>query len=74
MGRRAKKQVGAANPTYYVSNEYEVINNQATRYIFAGNLRVAKVSAAGVYYFHKDHLGSSTVMTGNTGAVMETSE
>ncbi|MBC2734071.1 MAG: hypothetical protein HF981_06910 [Desulfobacteraceae bacterium] len=74
LGRRAKKQVGAGSPTYYIGAEYEVIAGGNTKYIFAGNLRIAKVSATGVYYFHKDHLGSSTVMTGDTGAAVETSE
>ena len=74
MGQRAKKQVGAASPTYYIGAEYEVIAGVGTKYIFAGNLRIAKVSATGVYYFHKDHLGSSTVMTGDTGAEVESSE
>ena len=27
------------------------------------NLRIAKISTEGTFYFHKDHLGSSTVMT-----------
>jgi uncharacterized protein RhaS with RHS repeats len=80
LGRRAKKLVylgqpgSMPTPTYYISNEYEVIEGTDTKYIFAGNLRIAKVSATGVYYYHKDHLGSSTVMTASSGGVVETSE
>jgi len=38
-----------------------------TKYIFAGNLRVAMIKGADTYYFHKDYLKSSTVVTDYTG-------
>jgi len=41
-GKRSKKE-GPSGTTYYLSNEFEVINGLATRYIFAGNLRIAKL-------------------------------
>lgn len=61
---RAKKSSGGVD-TYYVSNDYEVRNNDAVKYIFAGNLRIAKIDNQGVGYYHKDHLGSSTIVTRN---------
>jgi len=70
-GKRAKKE-GPAGTTYYLSNEFEIINGIATRYIFAGNLRIAKVTDGIITYFHKDHLGSSTVMTDTSGIALET--
>jgi RHS repeat-associated protein len=70
-GKRAKKE-GPAGTTYYLSNEIEVINGVPTCYIFAGNLRIAKVTEASITYFHKDHLGSSTVMTDSSGIALET--
>ncbi len=41
-GVRAKK-VGGGTTTYYISNDYEIKNGAATKYIFAGNLRVATI-------------------------------
>ena len=72
-GRRAKKTAGS-NTTVYVNDLYEIINAAATKYIFAGNLRIAKITGTDIKYFHKDHLGSSTVMTGASGLSVETSE
>ena len=72
-GRRAKKTAGS-NTTVYVNDLYEIINAAATKYIFAGNLRIAKIAGSDIKYFHKDHLGSSTVMTGASGLSVETSE
>lgn len=69
--KRARKE-GPTGITYYLSNEFEITNGLATRYIFAGNLRIAKVTSANTTYFHKDHLGSSTVMTDSSGTVLET--
>ena len=62
-GRRAKK-TASSNTTVYLNDLYETINAAAVKYIFAGNLRIAKISGTDIKHFHKDHLGSSTVMTG----------
>ena len=72
-GRRTKKTAGS-NTTVYVNDLYEIINAAAVKYIFAGNLRIAKISGTDIKYFHKDHLGSSTVMTSASGLSVETSE
>jgi RHS repeat-associated protein len=72
-GARAKKTVGAATD-YYIGDHFEVIGGTATKYIFAGNLRIAMVTPTETSYFHKDHLGSSTVMTSVSGAQVESSE
>lgn len=69
--KRAKK-TGASATTYYFSNEFELINNTETCYIFAGNLRVAMVKDhTEKIYFHKEHIGSSTVMTDASGTEKE---
>ncbi len=49
------------------------VDSKATKYIFAGNLRIAKVDSKGTRYYHKDHLGSSTVITqaGNESDALE---
>lgn len=75
---RAKKVYGSTS-TYYLSPDFEIKKQGAStdyiKYIFAGNLRVASVSSLnGTYYFHKDHLGSSTAMTNSSGSVSETTE
>jgi len=68
---RAKKEVSGGSTTYYVSGDYEITAGVATRFIFAGNLRIAMVKGGDTHYFNKDHLGSSTVITNDTGGVAE---
>lgn len=64
--RRVKKTANGST-TYYIGDHFEVEGSNEIKYIFAGNLRIAKIDSSGVYYFHKDHLGSSTVMTNDDG-------
>ena len=49
---------------------FEIKDGDATKYIFAGSLRVAQVTDEDMHYFHKDHLGSSSVMTNDSGTVL----
>ena len=72
-GVRAKKVIGGGSTTYYIGAHFEIKNGVATKYIFAGNLRVAMIKGAETSYFHKDHLGSSTVMTDAAGEMVESS-
>ena len=73
-GNRAKK-TGNNSTTFYVGEHYEITDTGNTKYIFAGNLRLAKISQEGILYFHKDHLNSSTVMSDSTGiGSVETTE
>jgi RHS repeat-associated protein len=63
------------NETFYISEHFEIVNGTEVKYIFAGNQRVAKVTAAETHYFHKDHLGSSNVVTDYAnGAAVQTNE
>ncbi|MCP3926599.1 MAG: RHS repeat-associated core domain-containing protein, partial [Desulfobacterales bacterium] len=62
--KRARKSHNGKD-TYYISKYSEEINNQVTNYIFGGNLRIAKIKGTETFYFHKDHLGSTTVLTDN---------
>jgi RHS repeat-associated protein len=75
-GARAKKVAGGIT-TYYVSSDYEIKNGVATKYVFAGNMRVASIEGTNINnskIFHKDHLGSSVAITDNTGADLEATE
>ena len=62
-GTRAKKALSTGDTTYYIGDHFEVANGEETKYIFAGNQRIAKVTTGNSYFYHKDHLGSSSVMT-----------
>jgi RHS repeat-associated protein len=46
----------------------------ATFYVFAGNTRIAKITGMDKHYFHKDHLGSSTVLSNASGVTVEATE
>lgn len=69
-GKRVKKS-GPAGTTYYVNQYYEIINGEEVCYIWAGNQRIAKYSSSGMQFFHKDHLGSSSLITDDEGNVLE---
>jgi RHS repeat-associated protein len=65
-GQRVKK-----NTTVYIDKLYECTNNICKKYIFAGSQRITNISNSGTYYYHADHLGSSSVVTDQTGANVE---
>jgi len=71
------------DPNYkvlYVGNIYEETITATevtnTRYMYAGSMRVASVvkngNAVNTYYYHSDHLGSSSIMTDESGNKAET--
>jgi uncharacterized protein RhaS with RHS repeats len=66
--------VAGGSTTYDVGEHYEVKDGAAVKYIFAGNRRIAKVTATDRYFYHKDHLGSSTVMTDKEAVEIESSD
>jgi RHS repeat-associated protein len=74
VGVRAKKTVNGGGSIYYIGDHYEIKDGIATKYVFAGNLRIAMIKGADVIYYHKDHLGSSTVMTDASGNMLETTD
>ena len=57
--------------TYYFEDHYEIKDVTPTKYIFAGNLRVAQITNTDTTYYHKDYLGSSSVMTNDQVTVIE---
>lgn len=66
-GYRVKKLVGSVATTY-VGDLYECSPNSCSKHIFAGPERVALRpigSSNEVFYFHPDHLGSTSLVTNN---------
>jgi RHS repeat-associated protein len=63
--------VAGADTTYYLGPHCEIENGQTVKYIFAGDSRVAMIKGGETYYFHKDHLSSSTLMTRPDGTVYQ---
>ena len=77
-GGRVKKTVGTTT-TRYISQLYECENSNCSRYIWAGDTRIAIVpdNPTGqpcnpACYFNDDHLSSTNLVTGPTGARVET--
>jgi len=68
-GQRVKKT--GSSTTIYISKLYEITGGVYTKYIFAGKKRIAKKTDSLVHYYHKDHLGSSNVITGGGGSAEE---
>jgi RHS repeat-associated protein len=71
-GGRVKKIVGSTT-TLYIGKLYECANGSCSKHIFAGGQRVAlkPVGSAEIYYYHSDHLGSSSVVTNASGAKVQ---
>ncbi|MGD9079493.1 MAG: FG-GAP-like repeat-containing protein, partial [Desulfobacterales bacterium] len=71
--KRAKK-TSPKGSTYYIGEHFEIVDGIPTKYIFAGNLRIARITSSDTQYFHKDHLQSSTAVTNDLGEKVETTE
>ncbi|MBU0994093.1 MAG: RHS repeat-associated core domain-containing protein [Proteobacteria bacterium] len=65
-GIRAKKTVGNSSK-FYINDYYEINKNDSTitttKYIFAGNKRIAMIQNSQLKFYHQDHLGSNTLMS-----------
>ena len=67
-GRRVKSVEGGTTVHYAFAGdqvlfEKNPITEQATKYIMAGGLRIAKVTATATTYYHQDNMGHVRVMT-----------
>lgn len=70
-GKRVKKQ-GAGYTKVYIDDLYECTNgNDCAIYIFAGSKRIALKRGTEIFYYHKDHLGSTAMITDGTGNKVE---
>ena len=72
-GRRVKKYIVGVGITYYIGSHFEKINGSLVKYIFAGDMRIARINGSEKRIFHKDHLGSSTAITDMNGNEVEIS-
>ncbi len=69
---RVKKQVAGGSTRFYIGAHFEVADGVEIKYIFAGSLRIARITGSRQLFFHKDHLGSTVAMTDYAeGAVVE---
>ena len=67
QGGRAVKRMKDGGTTLYVGSHYEEKDGVITKHIFAGGIRMAKVSQGQVEYQHQDHLGSTSAVTDGMG-------
>ncbi len=70
MGSRVTKTV-SGQTTKYIGQLYECTGGVCTKYIFAGTKRIAQVKGTDTFYYHTDHLESSTVITDQNGNKVE---
>jgi RHS repeat-associated protein len=76
-GGRVKKAITQGSQTVtttYIGNLYEVANGVAKKHIFAGANRICTIEPQHTYYSHSDHLGSSNVVTDETGSQVQLTE
>ena len=69
--RQKRIEAAQANTTRYVGSLYEEQGSSKTRHIFLGGTRIASVTNGKVSYVHTNHLGSTNVVTDDTGAIKE---
>ncbi|MBI5194558.1 MAG: hypothetical protein HZA08_14140, partial [Nitrospirae bacterium] len=70
LGNRVTKTV-SGQVTKYIGQMYECTGGVCMKYIFAGTKRIAQVKGSNTYYYHTDHLESSTVITDQNGNKVE---
>lgn len=73
-GTRVEKKINDSIVTTYAGEHFEIENGIQTKYIFAGNLRIAMIQNNETFFLHKDHLGSSTVLTDSSGTIRDTQQ
>ncbi|MBI5343479.1 MAG: RHS repeat protein [Deltaproteobacteria bacterium] len=69
-GGRVKK-ITPSSTTAYIGNLYECTSGVCTKHIFAGGNRIVTKNPSATYFYHTDHLRSSSVITDASGAKVE---
>ncbi len=70
MGNRVKK-ITPTNIRTYIDKLYECEGSVCGKYIFAGDTRIALKTATQTYYYHPDHLESTSIVTDSSGNKVE---
>jgi RHS repeat-associated protein len=73
-GNERGRKASTAGSTYYIGKHFEVVNGLPTRYIFAGDLRLSKVTSSGVLHLHKDHLTSTAAVSNAAGEKIDSAD
>ena len=76
-GGRVKKlrdDGSTTQETIYIGSLYEITDRAIKKHIFAGSNKVATIEPEHTYYTHSDHLGSSNIMTDETGSKVSQTE
>ncbi len=76
-GGRVKKTTvdgRQSTETIYVGSLYEVKDGAVKKHIFAGSNKVCTIEPKHTYYTHSDHLGSSNVITDESGTKVSQAE
>jgi len=68
---RVKKTIPGVFTTIYPDKLYECTNGLCSKFIFAGNRRIAIKTDTVVLYYHPDHQGSTSVVTNALGGKEE---
>jgi len=69
-GIRVKK-VTPGFTTIYIGKHYECTSGVCTKYLFAGSDRIVSIEGSNTRYYHTDHLGSSSVITDQSGGSVQ---
>jgi RHS repeat-associated protein len=64
----------ATGKTYYIGKHFELHNGVPISHVFAGDLRLSKITPAGIQYYHKDHLMSTVAVTDEAGSRIESTD
>lgn len=70
MGNRVKK-IGPAGAIVYIDKLYEVSGGVGAKYIYANGKRIALKTPTQTYYYHGNHLGSTSLVTDAARNVVE---
>ena len=68
-GKRVAQTINGVT-TYFIGSHYEVTGSTVTKYYFAGSQRIAMRSGGMLYYLLGDHLGSTSITTNASGAIV----
>ncbi len=66
-GDRARKLTSSGESISYIGDHFEIHDGKPVKYLFAGDLRFAKITDNKTFFYIKDHLGSTRVILDEGG-------